>query len=390
MRAPSVRPPSRHALSLLLCAGVLALSGCPKMPRITNVDPSASTSPTTSSTPQTRLSPSPTPTSPASPTPALSPTPNDEPVMFNMTVGHYPQAVAIDPGSGEGFVALSNDFLYVTQAKGDLQTAKPSSMKAPGDFDVGSPTDIVRIGNVTWYVDKSLKLIRKINSREIGGKEDFSFGQAPFRLVTDSQDLWIADGTGRQVAALRGDAFEGSDSPVASPLLPGEPTDLLIDHAGNAWVATTRSGGGSVHVTQLKKDGARANLTSVVVTSETPLSNLLQSEGLAVDLNNDLWLTGLSLEGSGQLLHLQQVEDGSVTPVDSFTLDFTPGRLIIRGNYAWILDRTNHKIYKVSLSDGTIAKSYSLGGRGAAIFKDETGDFWIPLETHSHVVKLDF
>jgi len=389
MRAPSVLHllRSRHALSLALCAGVIALAGCPKMPRISTITPSPGATP--SATPKASPSPSPTPT----PTPAVSPSPNEEPASFFLTVGNSPQAVAINSATGKGYVALADDLLYIEQANGDLQSAKVTSIKNSETFPVGSPTSILMVGNATWYADKSLKLIREFSeiSMENLGKKDFPFGDSPSRLLKDrfSNDLWIMDPDGRKVANLREAPLENSDAPFPVTLS-GIPSDMLLDHAGTGWVLTSENT--IVNLVSVQKNGTGATLTFPSLGPEIRLANLKSGAGLAVDSQNHIWVTGVSTEGAGMIIELVPSGESTLTPRTPFPLSFTPGRFVIRGAFAWILDasETATAIYKVSLSEGTIIKDYQLGGRAADLFVDGAGDLWLPIVSQSKVVKLDF
>ena len=178
-----MRVSSRHLLPLLLCAGVIALSGCPKMPRISTLEPSpsASVSPT----------PKPTPTPTATPTPTPSPSPNEEPTTFTMTVAGPPQSIVIDP-TGDGYVALSGDLVHIEGATGNLADARFTSLKTSG-ITMGSPSGVARIGNAVWFTDKTLAQVREIKAGSTD-TQNFAFGQAPSRLAKDGQNnLWFVD-----------------------------------------------------------------------------------------------------------------------------------------------------------------------------------------------------
>ena len=125
---------------------------------------------------------------------------------------------------------------------------------------------------------------------------------------------------------------------------------------------------------------------------ETTLSNLKSATGLAVDTQNDIWVTGVSTEGTGMLIELARTGESSLTPEAPYLLSFVPGHVVIRGAFAWVLNTSDSgpSVYKISLSDGTVAKTYSLGGKAADLYIDAAGDFWLPIVSQSKVVKLDF
>lgn len=372
-----MRVASRHLLPLLLCAGVIALSGCPKMPRISTLEPSPSAS--ASATPK----PSPTPT--ATPTPAASPSPNEEPTTFSMAVASPPQAIVITP-SGDGYAALAGDILRIDGATGNLFDAKSTSLKAAG-FTLGSLGGIARVGDAVWFTDKTSKQVREIKAGSINTTQDFAFGQAPGRLVKDGQNnLWIADSGDRKVGILKAGATPFDDSPFSATLL-GIPVDLLVDLTGIGWALVSEND--VVHVAKLTTTQNGNDLSGLTTSKETLYDSLGSGKGLALDDQNNVWVTAVTKGGVG---HLMKIDGSTGTPTITYNLEFIPGRFAIRGGFAWIPDvsASGNQIHKVSLATGAVIKSYSLGGKGAEVFEDSSGDLWVPLESNPTIVKLDF
>lgn len=372
MPAPHALHRSRHALSLALCAGVIALAGCPKMPRITPPTPS----------PDASASPSgePTPSAPPSTEPSTEP----EPKRDFLAVGEHPRSIALD-ASGNGYVSLVDDLVRVQNAAGDLRSAATSSLKATfPSFDLGTPSGLALIGNVTWFADTARKQVRKIGSGSEGQTEDSLFGDAPTLLAADpSLHLWMADSVTRTVGLLPAGSAANA-SPVTATLK-GIPSDLKVDPSGTAWALVTANG--EVHISKLTRP---SNASTVTIVAETKLGGLSRGIGIALDEQNGVWLTGTTPEGDGQLLKIDR-ESGS--PIDIFTLKgFVPGRFAIRGNHAWIPDDSDSgtTLSKISLTNGAVVTTYPLEGRGSEVFKDTSGDLWIPLRNRRSVVKLDF
>lgn len=380
MRASTLfdRVRSRHVLPLALCAGVIALSGCPKMPRITTVDPKAS------ATPSTAPKPSPSPSASISPNP--SPSPEEEPTLATMTVGSSPQGIVIDP-TGNGYVTLADDLVRIDGATGNLSNRKVTSLKNEG-YTFDSPSGIVLVGSTPWFTDTSRRAVRRIKEDSPGNTDDFAFGEAPSRLVKDSQhNLWIADYTdpedsiAYQVGILKPDGFS---TPV-SVTLDGRADDLIVDLAGSGWVVTTN--GDTVKITKLTRPQDSSEL-KLIASKPIELTALGGGVGLAIDDSNTLWVTGVSKGGIGQLMRL----DANGTPTVDYNFNFIPGRFAIRKGYAWIPDLSDSgfQINKVSLATGQVIKSYPIGGRAAGVFKDDSGDLWVPIRSSNTVVKLDF
>jgi len=369
---------SRHALPLALCAGVLALSGCPKMPRITPDTPTPSASASTTATP----TPSPSPS--ASSDPEATPTPADEPQTFSMTVGNAPQSIVLD-ALGNGFATLAGDILRIDGAIGNLGNAKTTSLKTSG-YDLGSPSGLLMLGSNLWFTDSSRKQVRVIREFPSDSKttENFSFGEAPSRLVKDPQDnLWIADSEAAQVGLLKPDGFS---SPL-SATLDGIPDDLVVDHLGTVWALVTS--GDTVKLA--KMTAAMSGSTPYGINVEHfELTGLGRGVGLAFDDQYGLWLTGVSKGGLGQLMRID-LGTGSATADYNFQ-ELIPARFAIRGGFAWIPDDSSSgsQIVKVALSTGEIVDSYAIGGRGREVFKDSTGDLWVPIGSGNTLVKLDF
>lgn len=366
---------SRHVLPLALCAGVLALSGCPKMPRISTALPS----PTAPATATPKPSPSPS----SSVAPEASPTPADEPTSQFMTVGNSPQSVLID-ASGNGYVSLSDDLLRIDGAIGNLSNTKTTSLKASG-FTFGAPSGVVQVGSAIWFTDKARGQVRQIPSDSTNTTQDIAFGTAPTRLVKDAQDnLWIADSDAQLVGILKPDGF----STPHGASLDGVPDDLLVDLQGTGWALVTL--GDTVKVAKLTRALNGNDLTGLDVAFQAHLTALGSGVGLALDEQNGLWVAGVAKNGEGQLM---KVDPSNGTPTADFNFQtFIPGRFAIRGGFAWIPDNSpsGSQIFKVSLATGAIVNSYSLGGRGTSVFKDATGDLWVPIGSGTTVVKLDF
>ncbi|MNX86523.1 Virginiamycin B lyase [compost metagenome] len=376
MRAltPLERVRSRQFLQLALCAGVLALSGCPKMPRITTTNPTASASPSSNPT----VSPSPTST----PSPAASPSPKEDPTTFTMTVGEAPQAIALD-AAGNGYVTLNDDIVRIDGAVGNLFTAKTTSLKNQG-FTFGAPSGIVTIGSVTWFTDRTRQQVRKITDESTGSTQDFAFGEAPSRLVYEyPSNLWIADSGAARVGILEADGFS---NPFGATLA-GVPDDLVVDRTGTGWALVTS--GDQVHLAKLSKTFDGTKLSGINVDSQVELTALGSGAGLALDDQNGIWITGVAKGGQGQLMKIG--ENG--TPTADFNFQqVIPGRFAIRGGFAWIPDVSNDgtTIHKVSLATGQVLYSFPIGGKASEIFKDPNGDLWVPISNGNAVVKLDF
>ena len=368
---------SRHALPLALCAGVLALSGCPKMPRITPETPTPSASASTTPTP----SPSPS----ASSEPEPTPTPADEPTTFSMTVGNAPQSLVLD-AMGNGFATLAGDLVRIDGAIGNLGNAKTTSLKTSG-YEIGSPSGILMLGSNLWFTDSSRKQIRVIREFPSDSKttENFSFGEAPTRLVKDPQDnLWIADSEAAQVGLLKPDGFS---SPI-SATLDGIPDDLVVDHQGAVWALVTS--GDTVKIAKMTPAMNGSTPNGINVEFQKELTGLGRGVGLAFDDQYGLWLTGVSKGGLGQLMRID-LGTGSATADFNFE-NLIPARFAIRGGFAWIPDASpsGSQIVKVALSTGQIVSYYPIGGRGSGVFKDPTGDLWVPVGSGTALVKLDF
>lgn len=376
MRAltPLDRVRSRHLLPLALCAGVLALAGCPKMPRITAATPTAS------ATPSTNPSVSPSPTATASPD--ASPTPKEDPTTFTMTVGDAPQAISLD-AQGNGYVTLNDDIVRIDGAIGNLFTAKTTSLKTNG-FSFGAPSGIVMIGSVTWFTDRSRKQIREIRADSTGATQDFAFGESPSRLVYDGQgNLWIADSGDAKVGILKADGF----STPFDATLQGVPDDILVDPSGTGWALVTS--GDTVHLAKLSKKLSGTDLAGLDV-EHIELTGLGSGVGLALDDRSGLWVAGVSKGGIGQLM---KVDPSTGTPTVDYNFDtLIPGRFAIRGGFAWIPEGSPSglMIHKVSLATGQILNSFTLGGKASGVFKDPNGDLWAPISNGNAVVKLDF
>ncbi len=371
-----MRVSSRHLLPLLLCAGVIALSGCPKMPRISTLVPSPAAS--------ASATPKPTPTPTATPTPTPSPSPNEEPTTFTLAVAGPPQAIVIDP-SGDGYVALSGDLVHVEGATGNLADARFTSLKASG-ITLGSPSAVARIGNAVWFTDKTLAKVREIKAGTTD-TQDFTFGQAPSRLVKDGQNnLWLADSVERKVGILTAGATTFDDAPFTATVL-GIPDDLLVDLTGTGWALVSEND--VVHIAKLSKTQNGNDLAGLTNERETKYDTLGSGKGLALDDQNNLWVTAVTKGGVG---HLMKIDGGSGSSTVTYNLDFIPGRFAIRGGFAWIPDvsASGTQIHKISLATGAVIKSYPLGGKALEVFEDSSGDLWVPLSSSNTIVKLDF
>jgi streptogramin lyase len=302
-----------------------------------------------------------------------------------MAVAGPPQAIVINP-SGDGYVALAGDILRIDGATGNLSDAKPTSLKADG-FNLGSPAGIARVGNAVWFADKSGKQVREIKAGSINTTQDFAFGEAPNRLLADGQNnLWIADSVERKVGILKAGATPFSDMPFTVTLL-GIPDDLLVDLTGTGWALVSEND--VVHVAKLTKTQNGNDLSGLSNDRETKYDSLASGKGLALDDQNNLWVTAVTKGGVG---HLMKIDGATGTPTVTYNLAFIPGRFAIRGGFAWIPDvsASGNQIHKVSLATGAVLNSYSLGGKGLEVFEDSSGDLWIPLEANSSIVKLDF
>jgi hypothetical protein len=298
-----------------------------------------------------------------------------------MTVGEAPQAIALDT-AGNGYITLNDDIVRIDGAVGNLFTAKTTSLKTQG-FTFGSPSGIVMIGSVTWFTDRAQKQVREIRADSTGATQDFAFGAAPSRLLHDGQGyLWIGDAEDARVGILKADGFS---TPIAT-VVAGVPNDLAIDLTGTGWALVTS--GDKVHIARLSKDFTGSDLVGLNV-DETELEALGQGMGIAVDEQNGLWITAVSTGGMGQLLKLS----ANGTPVKDYNFpNFIPGRFAIRGGFAWIPDvsASGTTIHKVSLADGQVLKTFSIGGKASEVFKDGNGDLWVPISNGNAVVKLDF
>ncbi|MFP5504383.1 MAG: hypothetical protein ACLGIN_18005, partial [Candidatus Sericytochromatia bacterium] len=80
----------RLLVPLILCAGVISLAGCPKMPRISTLE----ASPSPGATPSPGLSPS--PSSSPSPAASASPAATPDPTFEELDVGLAPQSLVTD------------------------------------------------------------------------------------------------------------------------------------------------------------------------------------------------------------------------------------------------------------------------------------------------------
>lgn len=383
MRAPLPfsRMPNRFAIPLALCAGVIALAGCPRMPRISGIDPSPG------STPSVRPSPLPSPS--PSPLPSPSPSPQDDPVVRSLAVGAAPQDIAID-GSGTGYVALSTNIVKLVGATGTLTGVSSSSLAAQG-VTVGSPAGLVMLGNTTWFTDRQGNRIRKINapsSGPFGTLQDFAFGQAPGPIEQDvTGNLWVGDVGGRTIGAVKAGALTTAD--IFTGTLASAPVELDIDSAGVVWVL-----GENGQLSKVIPTLTGATLTGLTV-QPVPVATLNRGKGLALSGNGALWITGVTPEGLNRLM---RIDRGSGTSVENFPLPFVPGRFAIRGEFAWIpevkpsgTDPTQTNVYKVSLLDGKVmTKTYPLGGEASNVFKDANTDIWFTIGSRNTVVKLDF
>ncbi len=367
MRAPT--PPdavrSRHVLPLALCAGVIALAGCPKMPRISPDDPRPT--PSASAT----LKPTPSP----SPSPEATPTPNEEPTLRTVALGSQPQAIAF-ASIGTAYVTLAADIVSLTGELGD-KTAPATASLTHESFTVGAPAGILTFGDTTWFADPGRGEIRRI-MHGTHSVIDFAFGGSPARLAKDRDNVWFTDSSAPRVGMLPGNAISGI-RPVSANL-PVTASDILVDRVGLAWA--------------LGSDGSLMKLSfqaDEITVTPLAMKALKEGKGLAQDDAGNLWITAISTEDHKQLMKLS----ANGTSTEDLNLDapgFVPGRFAIRGNFAWIADAapTGTTIKKVSLTTGEIAASYELGGRAAEVVKDDGGDLWLPIVTHNIVVKLDF
>jgi DNA-binding beta-propeller fold protein YncE len=305
--------------------------------------------------------------------------------MFSRELVSAPQAIVIDPDTGDAYVTAEGDLMRIEGASNGLPNAKITSYKST--INLGAPAGIVMIGNVIWFTDKSRKQVRSFTPTSATATLDFAFGQEPGHLAKDhDHNLWIADTTGRTVGILKANSIPGDS--LFSATLKGNPNDLLIDHSDAAWALVTDTASDSVHVAKLIKSPSGNDLTPIV-DKEVELAALKRGTGLAIDDQNVLWVTAVTTGGKGHLMNFDS-SNGSSTA--NFNLEFIPGRFAIRGGFAWIPDvsASGNQIHKVSLATGAVIKSYSLGGKGVEVFEDSSGDLWVPLESNPTIVKLDF
>ncbi len=367
MRAPE----ARFVLPLALCVGALALAGCPKMPRVSALDPNPS--------PTATLSPSTTPST--SPSPAESPPASDEPILRELVVGSAPRAIAMD-ATGNGYVTLPTDIVKITKATGTMSEATLLNLSTV-PFEFGSPSSIMLAGEAVWFTDDQRKQLREIKAGSSGQTEDFPFGSLPSRMALDIQgNVFVADATGRQVGALPAGSLAGKALFTAATV--GQPVDILVDVGGSVWTLGADDG----DLTKISRTIPGNTLEGLEVLPNIPPLDLTQGKGIAQDDGGNLWVTGLKASG-GQLV---KVDRGSGSPIATFNLGFVPGRIAVRGNFAWIPDDSpsGTMITKVSLTDGSVVATYPLGGRASDVFKDAGGDLWIPVVTSNTIVKLDF
>lgn len=379
----SLRVHPRLLVPLILCAGVISLAGCPKMPRISTLE--ASPSPGATPSPGTTPSPSPSPTPAASATPAATP----DPTFEDLDLGLAPQSLVID-AAGTGYVTVAGDILRVTGATGDMTGASTASLKLQG-ADLGSPAGLAVSGNTVWFTDSARKQLRRINAGSggsLGTIDPFAFGQDPGPMLIDGeQNVWVCDLGTNQIGVLKGTAIPGDA--ILTRSLGGPPVDLLQDSARILW--TLGANNGTLSKITPSFSGSTVNEVSV---TDFPLTALSQGRGLAL-AGNDLWLTATTPGGVGKLMRIDRVTG---TPTQDLNLEFIPGRFAIKGDHAWILEAklnpgdsgTPASLKKVSLSDGKVVKSFPLSGTGASVFLVDGTDLWVTLPAVNAIVKVDF
>lgn len=381
----SLRVHPRLLMPLILCAGVISLAGCPKMPRISTLD--ASPSPGATPSPGFSPSPSPSPTTLASASPAATP----DPTFEDLAVGPAPQSLVID-ASGAGYVTVSGDILRVIGASGDMTSASTASLKLQG-ADLGSPAGLALSGNIIWFTDSSRKQLRRINAGSGGGSlgsiDNFAFGQDPGPIHMDAQsNVWVGDLGSNQIGVLKGTAIPGDALLTRS--LGGPPVDLLQDASGILWTL----GATNATLSKITPSFSGSTVNDLTVT-DFPLTALNQGRGLALGDSGDLWLTATTPGGVGKLM---RIDRGSGTPTQDFNLEFIPGRFAIKGDHAWIVEAklnpadagTPASLKKVSLSDGEVVKSFPLSGTGVSVFKVDGNDLWVTVPALNTLVKVDF
>lgn len=367
MRGPTLPITPRRLLPLALCLGSLAMVGCPKMPRISTVDP----------TPSPSASATPTPTPSESPTPTPEPTPNDEPTVRTQAVGPAPRGIAVD-GSGNAFVTLQDDVVQLVMSPAATASLKFASHTFP------APAGIVlnSAGTVAWIADGSK--VREY-SRSPRSLQDFTFGGTPDRLAMDGHgNVWVSD---IDTDEPRIGAIPANSNPAVAPLaiaLSIKPADLVIDVAGLGWVLCSQNGG--VRVMRVSPVLSGNTLTGLNKDFDVAVAGLNQAFGIAVTPTGAVWLTGTTAEGTGQLVRLDRESGASVgAPI---ALSFAPGRLAIRSDFAWIAGNTG--VHKVSLTSGAVVDTIATGGKPAEVFKDSQQDLWLPITSADSIVKLDF
>lgn len=358
----------RRLLPVALCLGSLAMVGCPKMPRISPNTPTPT--PDTSATPG-----EPTPTPEPEPTP--DPTPNDQPAVLTQAVGTAPSGIAADASGGLAFVTVAGDVVQLTLSPPATASLKfdTHSFPAPGGIALNGT------GTVAWFTDGSK--IREY-TRAPRSLASYEFGGAPSRLALDGQNnVWVMDAAS---GASRIGAIPAGSNPASAPLakdLTATPVDLLVDVSGTPWVLCSQNGG--VRLLSVSPTKSGNTLTGLELAVDVAVSGLNEAYGIAVDAPGALWITGKTPTGEGKLLKRDRT---SGDPLDAIDLPFIPGRLAIRGNFAWIAG--DSQIHKVSLTSRTVVDSLPTGGKAAEVFKDPQQDLWLPITSGGSIVKLDF
>ena len=360
---------SRHLLPLALCVGSIAMVGCPKMPRVSALDPTPTASASTSATPSASPSPTPSP----------SATPADMPTRRVLLAGAAPRGIAVD-ASGNGFVTLADDVVQLSMAVGDFTAVATASLKSD-TRTFTSPAGIVLLGSgtVAWFTDGTQ--LRAYTPAQ-DTVDDFPFGGAPSRLAVDAQNnLWFTDAGSPRIGAIPAGSPLGT-TPLALSLT-AMPVDLLVDVTGTGWALCSQ--GGAVRIAKISRTLSGSTLTDLELDFDLAVTGLSQAAGIAIDPAGGIWITGATAGGLGQLIKLDRESGSPVTVID---LDFVPGRLALRGDFAWVADATSLK--KISLSTHALVDTQLLGGKAAEVFKDAEQDLWIPVSNSNTVIKLDF
>lgn len=249
---------------------------------------------------------------------------------------------------------------------------------------------------VTRTLDQSLKrgsqraaLGQFWQTKRITNLNRWDFGNAPFGIKSDGQDLWVANSGAGSVFRLRSSTGELVDfvggmpplrdvliaggqvfvtaqggpgrlyriDPKQSPLnftpvissLPGAPMDLAFD-GEKVWVANDNGSSGSVSLVD--------PLTGHFDTN-APLVGLVSPRGLVFDGTN-MWITDRKDYGAtpGELIKL----DAQGNLLQHVTLGGSPQKAIFDGVNIWVPNQASHTVSVVRAATGVVIATLSGNG----------------------------